>query len=158
MEHGGDDASEIAARLRAHQIFYSRYLLDGQDPPAIIETGPAMGDVWSDIIGTSTGTHYGRAFAFHHQAQQQDWPAAWGQIDAPVLIVMGEYDWFENRAGHETVVRCLNLRCPRRVNLGLQPDRVHLFCVAKKDGTRKKANPDAWPAYGRCPRLHGRRW
>ena len=65
------------------------------DPPAIIDADPDMAAVWSDIIGTSADAHYGRAFAFHQQAQQQDWTTAWGRIAVPVLVVMGEYDWFE---------------------------------------------------------------
>jgi pimeloyl-ACP methyl ester carboxylesterase len=112
MEVGGTDPAEIATRMRQHQAFYSRYLLEGLDPPAIIEADPVMAEIWSDIIGTSADAHYGRAFAFHQQAQQADWTAAWGRIAVPVLLVMGEYDWFENQAGHETVARIVNRRKP----------------------------------------------
>ena len=148
MELGGTDAAEIATRMRGHQSFYSRYLLDGLDPPHIIETDPAMAAVWSDIIGTSPDSHYGRAFAFHQQAQQADWTAAWGRIDVPLLLVMGEYDWFENRAGHETVTRILNRQRPGIAQFHIIPRLDHHFsafpdaaAAFRGDGGQADAGP-----------------
>jgi len=129
MELGETDAADIATRMREHQSFYSRYLLEGMDPPDIIEADPSMAAVWSDIIGTSADAHYGRAFAFHQQAQRADWTAAWGRIDVPVLVVMGEYDWFENPAGHETVVRIVNRQRPGLARFELIPQMDHHFTV-----------------------------
>jgi len=129
LELGDAGTGEIATRMREHQAFYAHYLLQGMDPPAIIEADPAMAAVWSDIIGTSADAHYGRAFAFHQQAQQQDWTAAWGRIDAPVLMVMGEYDWFENRAGHETVIRIVNRQRPGLARFEIIPQTDHHFTV-----------------------------
>jgi pimeloyl-ACP methyl ester carboxylesterase len=129
MEVGGTDPAEIATRMKRHQVFYSQYLLQGLDPPAITEDNPAMSEVWSDIIGTSADAHYGRAFAFHQQAQRADWTAAWGQIDVPVLVVMGEFDWFENRAGHETVVRIVNRRRTGLARFEFIPQMDHHFTL-----------------------------
>jgi dienelactone hydrolase len=148
MEVGGSDPAGIATRMKQHQAFYTQYLLEGLNPPAIIEADPAMSEVWSDIIGTSADAHYGRAFAFHQQAQQADWTAAWGQIDVPVLVVMGEYDWFENRAGHETVARIVS---QRRMGLGrfeFIPQMDHHFTLFpdagaafRDEGGRGDASP-----------------
>lgn len=129
MEVSGADAGEIATRMRAHQAFYAQYLLEGKDPPDIIAADPAMAAVWSDIIGTSADAHYGRAFAFHQQAQQADWTAAWGRIDVPVLVVMGEYDWFENPAGHETVARIVNRKQAGLARFEVIPQMDHHFTV-----------------------------
>jgi dienelactone hydrolase len=148
MELGDTDTAEIAARMQEHQALYVRYLLEGQDPPAIIEADPAMAAVWSDIIGTSADAHYGRAFAFHQQAQQADWTAAWGRIGVPVLIVMGEYDWFENRAGHETVARIVNRRQAGLARFEMIPQMDHHFVVFpdaraafREEGGRDDARP-----------------
>ncbi|MEO0996308.1 MAG: alpha/beta fold hydrolase [Pseudomonadota bacterium] len=148
LELGETPADEIAGRMRAQQAFYSRYLLDGRDPPAIIEADPAMADVWSGIVGTSADGHYGRPFAFHQQAQRQDWTAAWGRIDVPVLMVMGEYDWFENRAGHETVARIVNRRRDGLARFELIRQMDHHFTVFpdaraafRDDGGRADAAP-----------------
>ncbi len=129
MERGGDDAAQIATRMREHAAFYARYLLEGRDPPDIIEADPGMADTWSDIIGTSATHHYGRAFAFHHQAQRADWTAAWSRIDVPVLVTMGEFDWFENQAGHETVVRIVNRREPGLARFVVIPRMDHHFTL-----------------------------
>jgi pimeloyl-ACP methyl ester carboxylesterase len=129
LELGDADAGEIATRMREHQAFYAQYLLQGMDPPAIIEADPGLAAVWSDIIGTSADAHYGRAFAFHQQAQQQDWTAAWGRIGVPVLMAMGGYDWFENRAGHETVVRIVNRQRPGLARFEVIPQMDHHFTV-----------------------------
>ena len=148
LERGDTDAADIATRMREHQAFYAKYLLEGLDPPAIIEAEPAMAAVWADIIGTSADAHYGRAFAFHQQAQRADWTAAWGRIDVPVLLVMGEYDWFENRAGHETVVRIVNRRRPGLARFEVIPRTDHHFAVFpdaraafREEGGRDDARP-----------------
>ena len=134
MERGGDDAGQIAKRMREHATFYARYLLEGQDPPDIIEADPSMAEVWSDIIGTSATDHYGRAFAFHHQAQLADWVAAWGRIDVPVLMTMGEFDWFESQTGHETVIRIVNRRDPGLARLAVIPKMDHHFTLFESAG------------------------
>jgi hypothetical protein len=42
-------------------------------------------------------------FDFHQQAQKQDWAAAWGRVNAPVLVLYGEYDWYEDAAAHALI-------------------------------------------------------
>jgi hypothetical protein len=129
MELGGADATQIATRMRAHAAFHARYLLDGSDPRDIIAAEPAMSGIWTDIIGTSATDHYGRPFAFHHQAQRADWAAAWSRVDAPVLMTMGEHDWFENRAGHETAVRIVNRRRDGLARFVVVPAMDHHFTL-----------------------------
>lgn len=148
LELGDIDAAEIATRMREHQAFYAKYLLEGLDPPAIIEADPSMAAVWSDIIGTSADAHYGRAFAFHQQAQRADWTAAWGRIDVPVFLAMGEYDWFENRAGHETVVSLVNRQRTGLARFEVIPRMDHHFVVFpdaraafREEGGRDDAQP-----------------
>ena len=148
LELGGTDAAGIATLMRERTAFHTRYLLEGRDPPAIIAADPAMAAVWSGIIGTSPTDHYGRPFAFHQQAQQADFTAAWGRIDVPVLVVMGEYDWFENRAGHETVVRIVNRQAPGLARFELIPRMDHhftLFDSAEAAFRGEGGKPDAGP-------------
>jgi pimeloyl-ACP methyl ester carboxylesterase len=134
MERSGDDAADIARRMRSHATLYSSYLLEGKDPPEIIAADPDMTDTWSDIIGTSPTDHYGRPFAFHQQAQKADWTAAWGRVDVPVLVTMGEYDWFENAAGHETVVRIVNRREAGLARFVTIPQMDHHFTMYNSAG------------------------
>lgn len=148
MELGGTDAAQIAQRMSEHAAFHTRYLIEGQDPSAIVDADPGTADTWSDIIGTSATAHYGRAFSFHQQAQRANWTAAWGEIDVPVLMTMGEFDWFENRAGHETVIRIVNRRAPALARFALIPRMDHHFTLFDSAGDAFRdegGQPDAAP-------------
>ena len=96
LELGGTDPARLSDEMKARERFFARYLLQGESPEAITHTDPALGEVWKRVVGASGELHYGRPLAFHQQAQRQDWPAAWARIDAPVLALYGEYDWFES--------------------------------------------------------------
>lgn len=129
LELGDGAAGDISRKMRARAALYSRYLLDGEDPPDIVATDAEMAGTWSEIIGTSATAHYGRPFAFHQQAQRADFATAWSRIDVPVLMTMGEFDWFENRAGHETVVRIVNRSQPGLASFEVIPDMDHHFTL-----------------------------
>jgi len=132
---GGSDAGRISARMTAHARFYAEYLLKRKAPAQIRADDPALGAVWTDIVGTSGDLHYGRPAAFHQQAQDQQWSAAWAEVLAPVLVLYGEYDWFEDAAAAEGVVRIVNSRPPGRARLVIVPRMDHHF--------RQFASPEA---------------
>jgi pimeloyl-ACP methyl ester carboxylesterase len=52
--------------------------------------------------------HYGRPYAWHWQAAAKNYLAAWEQVEAPVLVLYGEYDQFEPRHSHEMIVDAVN--------------------------------------------------
>jgi dienelactone hydrolase len=127
MELEGKDPEAISARMRRHARFYAQYLLEGRTPAAIREQDPALGAVWTDIAGVEGELHYGRPVSFHQQAQQQDWTAAWAGVPAPVLVLYGEHDWFEDVSAARTVVRVVNGRQPGRARLEVIPRMDHHF-------------------------------
>ena len=102
-ELAGVPATELAAHMQALPRFFVAYLLDGKDPAVIEREQPALAGTWTRIVGTGPGSHYGRPLAFHRQAAAQDWAGAWSRVDAPVLAMYGEYDWFEDAAAHRLV-------------------------------------------------------
>lgn len=99
----GEPAARLDEDLRSLARFLVAYLLDRKDPASIAREQPALAGVWDRIVGTGEGTHYGRPLAFHQQAAAQNWAAAWERVDAPVLALYGEYDWFEDREAHQLV-------------------------------------------------------
>lgn len=101
-------AAELDAHMHALARFFVAYLLDRRDPAVIEREQPALAGTWQRIVGTGPGSHYGRPLAFHQQAAAQDWAAAWGRINAPVLAVYGEYDWFEDAEAHRLVADIAN--------------------------------------------------
>jgi len=58
--------------------------------------------------GAEDPPHYGRPYAWHQQAAKMNFLEAWTKVDAPVLVIHGEYDQFEPRHGHELIVDTLN--------------------------------------------------
>jgi pimeloyl-ACP methyl ester carboxylesterase len=127
MELAGEDAGRISARMRQHSRYYAEYLLEGKSPAQIRKEDPQLGQVWTDIVGTEGDFQYGRPAAFHQQAQQKDWTAAWAAITAPVLVLYGDYDWFEDVDAARTVVRVVNSRGGQRAVLEVIPGLDHHF-------------------------------
>jgi pimeloyl-ACP methyl ester carboxylesterase len=112
IELGGASPAAVAGEVEARARYFSRYLLDGASPADIASRDPALGAVWSRIVGTSATAHYGRPFAFHQQAQRQNWAGAWARVRAPVLVLSGEFDWFESRDSARLIADVANARAP----------------------------------------------
>lgn len=127
QELAGKPGAEIDRYLRSLSRFLVAYLLDRQDPADIVREQPALGGIWSQIVGTGSGTHYGRPLAFHQQAAAQDWAAAWERVNAPVLVLYGEYDWYEDAAAHRLVVDIANRRGAARGTYVEIPATDHHF-------------------------------
>jgi pimeloyl-ACP methyl ester carboxylesterase len=108
LERRGGPPAEIDARMRESIAFHTEYLLRGRTPEQIARERPELGSVWARLRGTGDGVHYGRPYTWHQQAAARDLLAAWTRIEAPVLVVYGEYDQFETRAGHRLIVDTLN--------------------------------------------------
>jgi dienelactone hydrolase len=126
LELGGDP-SELAREMTARYRFFDRYLLDGATPPEIAAADPELGAVWQRIVGASASGHYGRPFAFHQQAQRADWAGAWARVRAPVLAMLGEYDWFESREPGALIARIVDARSPGRGTFVEVPRMNHHF-------------------------------
>ena len=94
--------------MRETIAFNADYLLAGRSPEEIARTRPELGHVWASIRGTGDGVHYGRPHAWHQQAARRDFLAAWAEVEAPVLVVYGEYDQFETRHGHALIAATVN--------------------------------------------------
>jgi dienelactone hydrolase len=127
LELAGEDMGGISSRMGRQARFYAEYLLKGKTPAQIRAEDPDLGKVWGEIVGTEGELQYGRVPAFHQQAQRQDWTAAWADVAAPVLVLYGEYDWFEDVEAARTVVRVVNSRAPGRAALEVVPRMDHHF-------------------------------
>ena len=117
LEVGGDPR-DFALEMTARYRFFDRYLIGRATPTEIAAADPELGAVWQRIVGTSASGHYGRPFAFHQQAQRADWAGAWARVRAPVLAMLGEYDWFESREPAALIARIVNARSPGRGTFG----------------------------------------
>ena len=120
-------AAELDAYMRAVTRFFVAYLLDRKDPATIAREQPALAGIWGRVVGTGPGSHYGRPLAFHQQAAQQDWAAAWERVHAPVLALYGEYDWFEHADAHRLVADLANRRAAGQGEFVVIPATDHHF-------------------------------
>lgn len=127
LELGGSPPGDLAREMTLRYRFLDRYLNATQDPAAIARAEPAIGAVWPRIVGTDARSHYGRPFAFHQQAQRQDWAGAWARVDAPVLVLYGSHDWFEDARGMELIGRIVNARRPGTAQVVGLPGIDHHF-------------------------------
>ena len=113
--------------MREVAAFLHHYLVEGKTPAQIGREHPALDPVWTRLTGTEGDTHYGRPIAFHHQAQRQDWTGAWAKLDAPALVLFGEYDWFEEAGGHALIERIVRRRRPEHTRFRIIPQTDHHF-------------------------------
>jgi dienelactone hydrolase len=121
-------AERIGREMKDVEAFLHAYLIEGRSPRRIGEASPALASAWSRLIlGTEGELHYGRPVAFHQQAQQQDWAAAWARVDAPALALFGEYDWYEDAAGSALAARIAARRHAERTRFRLIPRTDHHF-------------------------------
>lgn len=147
LELGGTDPRQLASEMTARFQFLDRYLIKGETPAQISAADATLGAVWSRIVGTSASGHYGRPYAFHQQAQRADWAAAWSRVDAPVLAIYGEYDWFESRNAASLIARIVNAKRPGHGTFIEIPHMNHHFSefADAADAFRErngKVNPD----------------
>jgi pimeloyl-ACP methyl ester carboxylesterase len=114
LERTNVPPADIQARMQRQIAFHVEYLQRGRDPDEIAKDSPEMAAARTSIRGLGDGEHYGRPYAWHRQAARQNFLGAWSTIDAPVLVIHGEYDQFESRHGHELIATTVNRRHPGR--------------------------------------------
>ena len=147
LELGGAPPAQLAQEMTLRLQFMENYLVRGQTPAEILKADPKIGAVWSRIVGTSADGQYGRPFAFHQQAQKANWAGAWSEVNAPVLAIYGEYDWFESRDATTLITRIVNSKSPGRGAFAEIPRMNHHFAqfpgasaaFAEKEG---QVNPE----------------
>jgi dienelactone hydrolase len=140
LELGDTDPQTLASEVNARAAYFARYLLKGETPAQIAASDPQLGEVWRRIVGTSDTGHYGRPFAFDQQAQRQNWAGAWQRVRAPVLVLHGEYDWFESSDGARLIATIVNNRQPGSATFKELPQLDHHFTQypTQRDAFREK--------------------
>ncbi len=133
-------SNEMLRRIR----FQIHYLLEKKTPEQVVAAHPDLAGVWDSLLGTDAKPHYGRPHAWHWQAAEKDFLGAWSRIDAPIMVVFGEYEQFEMRHGHRVIVDTINrlrpgsatwLEIPKAGHeLRIYPDPVSAYSF--EDGAR----------------------
>lgn len=127
LERGGGAPGELLEKLMWQARFHVEYLLNGRTPEEIAERDPGLGRIWGQIPHVGDGVHYGRPYAYHHQAARLNLLGAWAAIEAPVLVIYNEYDQYESRRGAEVVVETVNRLRPGSARFVVLPMQDHSF-------------------------------
>jgi len=127
LELGGAAGAQIDDRMRKLGRIYAAVLLDRRNLDEIAANDSALAADWKLVTGSAGTTQFGRPLAFHQQAQVQQWAAAWESVDAPVLALFGEYDWFDDPAAVELIGTIVNRRTPGRAQVHILPGIDHHF-------------------------------
>ncbi len=148
LERSGGNPADIHPRLIEQMRFHVEYLLNGKTPEQIAAENPPLGRVWKQIPHTGDGVHYGRPYAYHHQAAQKNLLGAWAAIDAPVLVLFNSFDQYESRKGAEVIAEVVNRLRPnsaRFVELPMLEHSFYLYPSADSAYTRERGRGTAAP-------------
>lgn len=125
---------EMIRRIAFNQL----YLMGGKTPEQVAAERPDLAGVWQSIRGGAEAPpHYGRPYAWHWQAAQKNFPAAWAAVEAPVLVFYAEFDQFEPQQSHEVIVDIVNR---------LRPGTARLVVLNRIDHSLRRF-PDKFAAY-----------
>ena len=120
---------DIHKEMLLRAKFQYEYLVNGRQPDEVAEDNADMARIRNDILGMNETDQYGRPYAWHQQAAQHNFLAAWVKVDAPVLVVFNAFDQFEMRHGHKLIVDTVNRLRPgsatyvERENIGHSDNR-----------------------------------
>jgi pimeloyl-ACP methyl ester carboxylesterase len=123
LELSGTPPAEVHDRMRDLEELYAEYLIQRRAPEEIIRDRPELASVWTDM----PRHQYGRPVRFFHELQRVNVAEAWTAVDAPVLVMYGEYDWMMAREDHELMARTVNSRAPGRARLAVLRRVDHHF-------------------------------
>jgi pimeloyl-ACP methyl ester carboxylesterase len=136
---------QVSAEMLRRIRFQTHYLLEKKTPEQVVTAHPDLAGVWESLFGTDAKPHYGRPYAWHWQAAEKDFLGAWSRIDAPVMVIFGEYEQFEMRHGHRVIVDTVNRLRPGTAtwleipqaghDLRIYPDPVSAYSF--QNGERK---------------------
>lgn len=136
---------QVSGEMLRRIKFQTHYLLEKKTPEQVVAAHPDLAGVWDSLFGTDAKPHYGRPHAWHWQAAEKDFLGAWSRVNAPVMVIFGEYEQFEMRHGHRMIVDTVNRLRPGSAtwleipqaghDLRIYPDPVAAY--AFQNGERK---------------------
>lgn len=125
---------EMIKRIAFQQL----YLIGKKTPEQIARERPDLAGVWQSTRGGAEAPpHYGRPYAWHWQAAEKNFLAAWAKVDAPILVAYSAFDQFEPRSAHKVIVDQVNR---------LRPGTARLLPLNGIDHSLRRY-PDEFAAY-----------
>lgn len=119
----GKSHGEITNSMRGYAEFYTDYVVRKMTPRDVLRSKPYLAPLWYEL----PEHQYGRPASFYHQLQELNLASAWERVEAPTLVLYGEYDWIMSRDDHELIAQIVNSRIPGRATFVELPKTDHGF-------------------------------
>jgi len=129
FELRNEKPTKVDEYMREHIRFHTKYLIEGMTPDEILKRESGLRGAWGSILGMEVRTHYGRPFAYHHQAASRNWERAWEDLNLPALVVRGQYDWIMSAEESRRIADIVNQYTKATATLVAVPETDHNFNV-----------------------------
>lgn len=123
LQLGGKKPGEVTEAMKGFAEFYTDYLRRKMTPREVLKSKPHLAPLWYG----GPEHQYGRPASFFQQLEDLNLGAAWEGVEAPVLVMYGEYDWIMSRDDHQLIADTVNSRQAGRANFVGLPKTDHLF-------------------------------
>ena len=123
LKLSGKKPGEVTDAMKGYAEFYTDYLHRKMTPGEILKAKPHLAPLWDE----GPEHQYGRPASFFHQLQELNLSASWERVEAPILVMYGEYDWIMSRDDHELIVEIANSKQAGRAKFIELAKSDHLF-------------------------------
>ncbi|MBX9698710.1 MAG: PDZ domain-containing protein [Acetobacteraceae bacterium] len=111
--------------MQGYIEFHTDYLVGKKTPKQVIADKPHLAPLWYD----DPEHQYGRSATFYHQTQNLNFMQSWAEVNVPVLLVAGEYDWIMSLEDSQLVADALNKKNPGQVTRIVAKGMNHHWAV-----------------------------
>jgi pimeloyl-ACP methyl ester carboxylesterase len=125
LKLSGKKPGEVTEMMKGYEEFYTDYLIQKKTPREVLKAKPHLAPLWYE----EPEHQYGRPASFYHQLQELNLAAAWATVEAPVLVMHGEYDWIMSQDDHEMIAGIVNSKQPGRATFVKLPKTSHLLVI-----------------------------
>ena len=123
LKLSGKKPGEVTDSMKGYAEFYTDYLRRKMTPREVLKAKPHLAPLWYE----GPEHQYERPAAFFHDLEDLNLSAAWERVEAPALVMHGEYDWIMSRDDHQLIADIVNGRQASRANFVELPKTDHLF-------------------------------
>jgi len=104
----GKSPGEVNTLMSLEARLYTDFLINGKSPAEILARNPELAAVWAG----NGDELYGRPHRYYHQLQHLNLAQAWSQVNAPTLVMHGEFDWIMSEHDHRMIADLVNTNRP----------------------------------------------
>ena len=119
----GKKPGAVNEAMKGYAEFYTDYLLRKMTPREILKAKPYLSSLWYG----GPEHQYGRPASFFQQLADLNLSASWEKVEAPVLVMHGEYDWIMSRDDHELIAKIVDRKQPGHATFVELPKTDHLL-------------------------------